>query len=215
MPAEVRNGRRRRDQPAKSPMRCRPLRQVFCSFTTSFPRCSVARFPAATLGTFTVAYLPPLPFPQPPSPDQPTKQSTCLYQSFPSHSFIPVQTPCTSAHYPLRSPPCTFYYSFLHLSVFSQVVCICCAPSSPLFPSSLPTQTTLSLGLWIYRMTRRLCSDSILYALSCLSRYPPPHATFRFVLLMSQTFVQSGYCLCVLIRSLNKWKVSIPLAVYY
>ena len=91
MPAEVRNGRRRRDQPAKSPMRCRSLRQVFCSFTTSFPRCSVARFPAATLGSFTAAYLPPLPLPQPPSPDQPTKQ-TCLYQSFLSHSFIPVQT---------------------------------------------------------------------------------------------------------------------------
>ena len=74
MPAEVRNGRRRRDQPAKSPMRCRPLRQVFCSFTTSFPRCSVARFPAATLGTSTVAYLPLFPLPNLPHPiNQPNK----------------------------------------------------------------------------------------------------------------------------------------------
>ncbi|KAI5833261.1 hypothetical protein K523DRAFT_122097 [Schizophyllum commune Tattone D] len=162
-------------------MRCRPLRQIFCSFTTSFPRCSVARFPAATLGTFTAVSLHPFPLTQPSSPDQPTKQ-TCLYQSFSSHSFIPVQTPCTSAHYPLRSPPCTFYYSSLHLSVFSQVVCICCAPS-PTSPP-LPTQTTLSLGLWIYRMTRRTCSDSILYALflsltlPSASRYLPlrsPH----------------------------------------
>ena len=105
MPAEVRNGRRRRDQPAKSPMRCRSLRQVFCSFTTSFPRCSVARFPAATLGTFTAEYLPPFPLPQPPLFDQPTKQ-TCLYQSLfiPIVSLTLVYTCSNLAH--LHTSPC-------------------------------------------------------------------------------------------------------------
>ncbi|KAI5895463.1 uncharacterized protein SCHCODRAFT_02232154 [Schizophyllum commune H4-8] len=207
MPAEVRNGRRRRDQLAKSPMRCSSLRQAFCSFTASFPQCSVARVPAATLGAFTAAYLPLFPLTQPPSPD-PTKQTTCLYQLFSSHSFIPVQTPCTSAHYPLRSPRPVLSTTFSIFFVFSQVVCICCAPYFPTPPHAdyviswfvdIPDDSKNMLRLYFIRSILSLTYPSA-------PRYLPlrsPHVP---------DVVQSGYCLCVL---LNKWKVPIPLAVYY